>query len=56
MTVVLKLAAAIALAAGLVVEGGAWVPAPGFALAAGALVAAYLWFLAKVRPYIRPKS
>ncbi len=55
MTAVLKLAAVAALVAGMVVERGGWVPAPGFALLAGALVAAYLWFLAKARPYLRPK-
>ncbi len=56
MTAVLKLAASLALMAGLLAERGAWVPAPGFALVAGILLAAYLWFLARVRPYIRPKS
>jgi hypothetical protein len=56
MTAVLKLAAGAVLLAGLVVERGALVPAPGFALVAGVLLAAYLWFLAKARPYIRPRS
>ncbi len=55
MTAALKLIAGAALAAGVVVERAAWVPAPGFALVAGALVAAYLWFLAKARPYLRSR-
>jgi len=55
MTTVLKVASGAVLVAGLVVERGAWVPAPGFALVAGALVAAYLWFLAEARPYLRPR-
>jgi len=56
MNAVLKLAACAVLAAGFVVESARVVPAPGFALISGALVALYLWFLAKARPYLRPKS
>jgi hypothetical protein len=54
MSVMLKLAAVAALAAGFVVERGRYVPSPGFALVAGTLVALYLWFLAKTRPHLRP--
>jgi hypothetical protein len=56
VSAVLKLAAGLALVLGAVVERGGYVPAPGFALISGALVALYLWFLAKVRPYLRPKA
>ena len=56
MSAFLKLAACVVLAAGVVVEGVRVVPAPGFAFASGALVALYLWFLSKARPYLRPKS
>ncbi len=55
MSALLKVAAASALAAGLLVERAGWVPAPGFALVAGVLLAAYLWFLAKARPYLRSR-
>jgi len=56
MSAVLKLAACVVLAAGFIVEGARAVPAPGFAAFAGVLVALYLWFLAKARPYLRPRS
>ena len=56
MNAALKLAAGLALVVGVVVERGGYVPAPGFALISGTLVALYLWFLAKARPYLRPKS
>jgi len=56
MSAVLKLAAGVVLVAGLVAEGARAVPAPGFAAASGVLVAVYLWFLAKARPYLRSRS
>jgi len=56
MNAVLRLAACAVLAAGFLAERAHVVPAPGFALVAGALVALYLWFLAKARPYLRPRS
>ncbi len=56
MNGVLRVASGLALVVGVVVEGGGYVPAPGFALLAGTLVALYLWFLAKARPYLRPRS
>ena len=56
MNAVLKLVAVLVMAAGVVVEGEAYIPAPGLALVFGTLVALYLWFLSKVRPYLRPKS
>jgi hypothetical protein len=49
MSVALKIAALLALGGGLLMEGGGLVPAPGFALAAGVLLAIYLWFLARTR-------
>ncbi len=54
MSVALKLVALLVLAGGAVVEEGRFLAAPGFALAAGALVSAYLWFLANARPRVRP--
>lgn len=54
MSVVLKVVAVLALAGGVFVEHGALIPAPGFALAAGALLAIYLWFLAKARRHVGP--
>jgi len=56
MSALLRVGAALALVAGFVVETERYVPAPGFALVSGTLVALYLWFLAKVRPHLRPKS
>ncbi|HVN75276.1 MAG TPA: hypothetical protein VMT19_03095 [Thermoanaerobaculaceae bacterium] len=56
MTAVLKVAACAILAAGIFAETARIVPAPGFAVVSGTLVALYLWFLAKARPYLRPKS
>jgi hypothetical protein len=56
MTAVLELVAALALAVRLAVGGGRYVRAPGFTLVSGTLVALYLWFIAKARPYLRPKS
>ena len=49
MTTVLKVAAVLVLGGGVLAERGGLVPAPGFALVAGALLAIYLWFLAKAR-------
>jgi len=54
MSLALKVAALVVLLGGLAVEKGRLVPAPGFALAAGVLVAIYLWFLAKARRHLRP--
>jgi hypothetical protein len=54
MSLALKVAALVVLLGGVAVEHGGLVPAPGFALVAGALVAIYLWFLAKARRHLRP--
>jgi len=50
----LKVAALLVLGGGLLVEGGGLIPAPGFALMAGALLAIYLWFLARTRRHVGP--
>jgi hypothetical protein len=55
MSLALKATALLVLLGGLAVEGGGLVPAPGFALAAGVLVAIYLWFLANARRHLRPR-
>ncbi len=55
MTRVLKLAALAVLLGGLLAEHGRLIPAPGFALLGGALVAIYLWILAKARQQLRPR-
>ena len=54
MSAALKAAALLVLCGGVFVEHGALIPAPGFALAAGALLAIYLWFLAKARRHVEP--
>ncbi len=55
MSTLLKVSALVVLLAGLAVERGRLVPAPGLALTGGALVAVYLWFLAKARQHVRPR-
>jgi len=54
MSIALKLAALLALSGGLLVESGGLIPAPGFALVAGVLLAIYLWFLARTRRHAGP--
>ena len=54
MSAALKVVAVLVLAGGLVVEHGGLVPAPGFAMVAGVLLAIYLWFLAKARRRVGP--
>jgi len=54
MSFMLKVTSLLVLVGGVAVEHGGLVPAPGFALVAGALVAIYLWFLAKTRRHLRP--
>ncbi len=54
MTLVLKLGALALLLGGAVAEGGHLLRAPGVALALGACLAAYLWFLAIARRPIGP--
>jgi hypothetical protein len=54
MSTALKIAALVVLGGGLLVERGGLIPARGFALAAGALLAIYLWFLAQTRRHVGP--
>lgn len=54
MSAALKTAALLVLCGGVFVEHGALIPAPGFALVTGALLAIYLWFLSKARRHVRP--
>lgn len=53
MTLVLKVGALALLLGGAVAEGEHVLRAPGVALALGACLAAYLWFLAIARRPIR---
>ena len=54
MSTALKVAALLVLGGGLFAEHGGLIPAPGFALMAGALLAIYLWFLARTRRHVGP--
>jgi Flp pilus assembly protein TadB len=54
MSIALKIAALLVLGGGVLAEHEGLIPAPGFALLAGALLAVYLWFLAKARRQLRP--
>jgi len=54
MSTVLNVLGALVLCGGVVVEHRGLLPAPGFALITGALLAIYLWFLAKTRRRIAP--
>jgi hypothetical protein len=50
----LKVVAVLVFLAGMALEGGRLLRAPGFALSAGALLAVYLWFLANTRRRVGP--
>ena len=54
MSAVLKVFALFVLCGGVFVEHDRLIPAPGFALMAGALLAIYLWFLSKARRHVGP--
>jgi hypothetical protein len=54
VSIALKIAALLVLGGGLLVEGGGLIPAPGFALVTGFLLAIYLWFLARARRHAGP--
>jgi hypothetical protein len=54
MSIALKIAALLVLGSGVLAEHEGLIPTPGFALLAGALLAIYLWFLAKARRQLRP--
>jgi hypothetical protein len=54
VSLALKIAALLVLGGGLFVESGGLIPAPGFALVAGTLLAVYLWFLARTRRHAGP--
>jgi hypothetical protein len=56
VTTALKIAALLVLGGGVLAEFGALIPAPGFALVAGALLGIYLWFLSKARRSVGPPS
>ncbi len=54
MNAVLTVLGVLMLCCGVVVERRGLLPAPGFALTAGALLALYLWFLVKARRRVGP--